>query len=264
VAGLLAWLSGDFETAAGALREALDLNRALDRPWQVAFSTVVLGAVRHEQGSYADAHALLTEGLRLCRSVGVARNTAFALGLLLRTAHALGRGDEFEPLMRAQLQAAAEMNDRSAEAFILENLALALQAGPDPAQARGHFDASIQHYQDLGDRWSAARVLGYLGQFELAQGCAPEAERRFAHALRSALAAEALPLALDALAGLAEVYAARGEAERARSAAAHVLAHPAAGQAARERAARFAGDEAPAPGEAFEAFIVKEILRGAE
>jgi tetratricopeptide (TPR) repeat protein len=242
VLALLSWLCGDFDGAAQAAEAGLALNRRLQRGWQVAFLTVVYGAVRHEQGAYAQAHALLAEGLRLCQALGVPRNIAFALGLLTRTAQALGHSDDIQPLMREQLRLAAEMNDRSATAFMLENLALALQGSGEVEAVRQHFLQAIALYQDLGDAWSTARTCNYLGQLELAAGRPEDAQRHYATGLQAALEAQADPFALDCLEGLAQVLALTGEVAIALELAMHVSQHPGTAQAARERAERLAAD----------------------
>lgn len=236
VHGILSWLSGDFEVAAADLQESLEVNQALQRPWQVSFAYVLLGAVRHEQGGYNQAYELLGQGLAQSRRLGVPRNTVFALGLLARTTTALGRPEEVTQLMHENLRLATEMEDYSAMAYALENLGLALQAAGQLGEAWDHFQRAIAYHSEIADAWSASRTLSYAGQLALLQGDIREARRCFAGALRTAMEAEFHPYAVDALLGLAEVARREENLESAHILATHVLQHPAGVQAAKDRA----------------------------
>ena len=238
VYGLLSWLSGEFGDAARGLEESLALNLVLKRRWQLAFVPLVLGAVRHEQGAYGEAYVLLRTGLDRCLELGVPRNTAFALGLLARTVHVLGHRDDLQVLMAEHLRLATEMDDRSAMAFVMENMALAIQSGDDPEAARLYLRQAVDIYVDLGDMWSASRTLNYAGQFELGQGNVAEARLHFRRALQTAQAGQSDTNALDALAGLAEVAARQDAGAQAWALALTVHQHPASSQSARDRAAR--------------------------
>lgn len=249
VDGLLCWLTGAFDTGVTALEESLALNRSLARRWQMAFVPLVLGAVRHEQGAYAEAYALLRHGLDLCQELGVPRNTAFALGLLARTVRVLGYADDLRMLMREHLRLATEMEDRSAMAFVMENLALAVEAAGDPVAVRQYFGDAIAHFLELGDLWSASRALCHAGNHELAQGAVNDARQLFRRSLQAALAGQSTANALDSLAGLAEACARAGDEETAVRLAHVVVQTPASSQAAKDRAGQLiAGNEdRPAP-----------------
>ena len=138
--------------------------------------------------------------------------------------------------MGEHLRRAKEMKDRSTFAFVLENLALAIQAGDDPEAARQYFGQAIDHYVELGDLWSASRTLSYAGQFELAQGAVVEAQKCFRRSLETAMGAQSDANAMDALVGLAEVNCHQNADELALKLALTVLKHPASSQPAKDRA----------------------------
>jgi hypothetical protein len=75
-----------------------------------------------------------------------------------------------------------------------------------------------------------------LGGVFSAQGAHQEAKQCFLSALETALQIQALPWALEALAGLASLLAKEGQHERAVQCVVHVLHHPAAQGAVRETA----------------------------
>lgn len=236
VYGLLSWLSGEFETAAQVLQESIALNRELGQLWQVGLSLAALGAVRHDQGHPAEAYALLKESVNVCQQVGVPRNTTFAVGLLARTAQALGYHEDLPPLLREQLRLAIEMNDRSAAAFALEHLGLARQAEHHTSEACEYIQQAIAHYLDLGDLWSASRTLNYAGQFELSLTRCAEARQFFTRARQAAIEGHVPPNALDAMLGLAEVNIHEGRVAEALDLIDQVLNDPVTTPATRDRA----------------------------
>jgi predicted ATPase len=242
----LNWLGGDFETAAQAARECLELSRALQRPWQIGYATMILGSVQLSQGAYAEAEVLLTEALALQQQLGEERNIILALSQLTRTALALGRGLDLEPRLRKALDWAIQHNDGSASALVHTHLGLVLQAGGQSEQARPHFQQAVQYYEEVGLRWEAARALNQLGQLELTLNQDLVAQQHFTRALEAAHEAQARPYALDAMLGLAEVNAREGETVVALELIEQVLNDPASTQAARDRAAHWRSMNQPA------------------
>jgi tetratricopeptide (TPR) repeat protein len=239
---IVSWLSGDFASAAESAQAGLALNRKRGRPWQVAILTGVLGGVRHEQGAYAEAYALLTDGLRQCQALGVPHLTAFTLGTLARTAQALGRREDLQHLLQEQLRLAAETNDRSVLAYVLVNLALAHQADGELAAARERFEQAADQYQTIGDQWSVARTHLYRGQLELDAGLPDEAQAHFVRALQMTRDAQLEPYALDCLEGMARVKTLQGAPGMALALATHVIDHPATAQGTRDRAERLCAE----------------------
>ncbi len=234
--GLVKWLSGDYLAAVQVTQESIQLNRALQRAWQVGYATMVLGAAQHEQGAYVEAYALLTEALDIQQTLGVPRNIIYTLALLTRTALVLGRGAALEPRLVEALRGAVEVNDLSASAFLNDHLGLIEQAAGHSEAARQHFQQALCGYEELGDRWDAARVATHLGQLELLLNQTTAAQRNFAQALGVAAEAQVQPYALEALLGLAEVHARLAKHASALKLAGHVRQHPASTQAVKHRA----------------------------
>ena len=75
-----------------------------------------------------------------------------------------------------------------------------------------------------------------MAAISLARGDKDEAQTLFAKALQNALEATALPIALDALAGLSAIRARQGDDESALALALAVARHPASTQGAAARA----------------------------
>jgi tetratricopeptide (TPR) repeat protein len=147
----------------------------------------------------------------------------------------------------------------------LGHLGLVMCAQGDPAGARTALQEALALTQESGNRWDMAWLEAGLGNVYLAQHEATQAEVHFGLALQLAAEADALSIALDALAGLAALRAQLGDRPRAVELAAHVSVHPASSSIARTQAGEIlkAGDaDCKSPPPAPSAAALSEIVRG--
>lgn len=116
------------------------------------------------------------------------------------------------------------------------HLGLVLNAQGDHAGARMALLEAVALAQESGNQWD--RVWGEvgLGDAELGLGNPVQASTHYCLGLRLATEEHALPIALDALAGLALLRAQAGDRESALELAGHVSLHPASSGNARTRA----------------------------
>ena len=205
--GALCWVAGQFATGADALREALTLSNKFERPWPIIVNRIFLGIVLHELGQYDEAYSLLSEGLAQAQNLGDPRPITFATSFLSRTAQALGRTEEMIALLQAGLQQAVAMNDRFAIGLSCEQLGQVALLGGQPEEAFSYFGQSIAIYRDTGDNWSLARVLNHRADAHMQTGDWAPAEADYREALATAVASETWPFALQALHGLARIFA---------------------------------------------------------
>jgi predicted ATPase/transcriptional regulator with XRE-family HTH domain len=240
------WFAGQFDEASQFVLEALEIVQELGDAWAVANLTVNLGALAHERGQYDQAYRLLTEGLALSRVCGDPRLISFAIIYLDRNPQIRGSYDEMKSLLVEVLELAVQTGNRYGKGVVLERLALAEQAAGDIACARQLMQESIQLYTEIEDRWSLSRGLTLLGDISHSSGDWQEAEQIYCQAFQTAMAAHLYPNALDALAGLAAVKAARDEDNSGLQMAQVVLQHPAATQAARQQAEQVLAGIGPA------------------
>ena len=105
-------------------------------------------------------------------------------------------------------------------------------------EAQYLYRESYATFRDIGDRWSMAHALTGLDETAVALGDQPAAMQSFRDAWRVASAARVTPVAMEVLAGLADLLAAQGAIVPARELITHILDTPAAGQSARDRAER--------------------------
>jgi len=104
------------------------------------------------------------------------------------------------------------------------------------ADARRLHQESLTLKQAIGDQRGAIHSYVHLGQAAVELGDYRQARQEFAIALKNALEMKALPLALEAVEGLAQVCAKESQFKQAAELLALVLAHPASEQRTRERA----------------------------
>jgi non-specific serine/threonine protein kinase len=138
LAGIVALVSGDLDTAEAFGQRLLAESRDVDDPYGQAWGLRILGIVAENRACWAEATALLEEVLSAWRGLGESLNAGFALTILSGIAY--GQGD---------LDRAATLADE----------ALAL------------FEAG-------GDRRGAGLTLGYLGMIAMARGELAAAARR--------------------------------------------------------------------------------------
>jgi predicted ATPase/transcriptional regulator with XRE-family HTH domain len=232
------WFAGQFEEANQAVVEALEIYRSLGHDWGIANMTIYQGVFALEQGDYEKAYQLLQDGLSQARVCGDPRLISFAVIYLDRTPQAKNSYAEMKPLLQEILDYAVQTKNRYGKGAVLERMALAEQAAGNTGRARKLLEESIQLFKDIEDLWSYTRVLSYQGHLAYSDGDQEQAWRVYIQAFQTAVNARLYPNALDALAGLAEVFSSVGNKRFTLESTQQVLNHPAATQEARQLAER--------------------------
>jgi predicted ATPase/DNA-binding XRE family transcriptional regulator len=233
---VLNWTTGRLDRAWDLLQESLPLSVEHGPPWQIALFTGISGNVAYERGEYAHSYELLSEALERSQVIGDPRLTGFIVAYLGRTALKLHRTAEIEGTLWEGAQITQESGDRFCYGLILEQLALAAQARGDFSSAEHLFAASVDLFREIGDAWYLARALTSWGDFEQSLGELDRAAEHLKQAAKLSLDARASLIALNALVGLAGVYAQKDQAEAALEIAIRILEHPASPQQAKARA----------------------------
>jgi tetratricopeptide (TPR) repeat protein len=115
------------------------------------------------------------------------------------------------------------------------HLGLVLNAQGDYTGARTALLEAVAAAQESGNQWDRAWGEVGLGDAELGLGNSVQASTHYCLGLQIATEEHAWSIALDALAGFAQLRAQTGDRERALELAAHVLRHPASSGIARTR-----------------------------
>lgn len=191
----------------------------------------------HEQGEYDQARRHFTEALAIARELGDPMVIAHILAYLSQTIQAPGGTAEAEKFLRESLALAQKIGYRSGMGHALDGLGRLAQV-TSSNEARTLFAASYDVYREIGDLRNLSRVLSHQGYNSLALGDVADAQNSFMAVLRLAREGGYMPFALDALTGLAMMWAEDADDEHALELVVHILQHPAATHDAKTRAER--------------------------
>jgi predicted ATPase len=231
---------GEYAQAMRDHQDSLALARSSGDPWGVMHALNALGLDTAKLGDYAGARARYEESLHLARDLGDQRMVARILNYL---GYMLCRADqpaEAEPLLQESLLLAEDLGDQGLIPYVLGSLGQAAYTRGDYTEAETRSLTSLERAEELGDRMLMTYNLQRLGETAAAQGTHRVARYYFRQGLRTAMEIAALPRALAALVGLAEVQAQAqtGDPLAAAALVAHPLRHPATEQTDRQRAER--------------------------
>lgn len=222
---LLCWV-GQFSQAHNLLRTALETLQNNGDPADVAFALNWLGMVQYQQDNFAEAERLLREGLALYEALDQRHGVAWSLDALGDLAATQGDYTTARQLLTESVNQFSLLGDQASTAWSLNNLGRVLRLLGDHAEARHLFEEALGLFRIIGDQHGQAAVLVDLGISLLATDEVAAARQQFEAALQRARQVYTVPLALDALAGLAEAVLRAGEPEQALELAALVLAQP--------------------------------------
>lgn len=234
--GMLTVSLGDYPSGNRFLNEGLEIKRANQDGWGIAFCLRQLGVLGFYQGAYDEADRLLNEGLEVSRALGNAWAIAYSLDFLSTAAYARGAYPEAEKLLREGLVLSQQVGDRFTTAYALNGLGLVKQNLGEHAEAQRLLEDSISIWREIGDLASMAQSLNNLGYVFLAMDRPLEAQNCFREAIVVAKNAGLVPVILDAMIGEAEIRLATGEFMPAYEAAWIVSQHSASSHATRTRA----------------------------
>jgi DNA-binding SARP family transcriptional activator/predicted ATPase len=215
--GSIAWRWGDVEQAGQCIWESLAIYRELGHRHRLPRLLNVLGIVAIVQGDYGQAERHWEEGLRMVQGV----------------------------------------DDRQAMADTLNNLGYVNHHHlGNLEKAEQYYKESLSIAREIGHRQGATSTLSNLGHLHVLLGEHALAWKFLCEALSESTAIGAVPLALDALVGVARLRAAAGEAGLAAEMLGLALNHPAVEvDSAREGETILAGLRGALPAEQFEAAL---------
>ena len=234
--GMVTAALGDYVNGNRYLHEGLEIKRANNDRWGIAFCLRQLGLLAYYQGAYEDSHRLLTESLDVSRSIGNAWATAYSLDFLSTAAYARGAYAEAEKLLNEGLALSQSVGDRFTTAYGLNGLGLVKKALGSHVEAEQLLEKSIAIWREIGDQASLAQSLNMMGDILLDTEEWQDARSYFREALTVARSAQIVPVMLDALLGDATIRAREGAHDSAFRITAFVKDHPAGTQTMKSRA----------------------------
>jgi predicted ATPase/transcriptional regulator with XRE-family HTH domain len=234
--GIVTAALGDYEYGNHFLNEGLEIKRAKEDRWGIAFCLRQLGLLAYYQGAYDKAYHLLSEALEVSRALGNSWATAYSLNFLSTAAYARGAYPEAEKLLHEGLALSKQAGDRFITAYALNGLGLVKKKLGDSAEARRLLEESISIWREIGDQESTAKSLNNLGVTLLGSDDQPEAREYFLEAFSIAKQVQLAPIMLDALLGYAILQVDEGKYESALKMLTIIKDHPASTQGTKDRA----------------------------
>ena len=175
VAGYLAFLQGDYRTAALRLEDGIRRQRGLGDKRLLAYMLHPAGMTAHFRNDFALARAHIEESIDLLRGSGSLSQLGIALFSLGDTALSEGKDGEAEKHYRESLEVLGNLNDEWAMALPLTSLGrLALLHG-DYDEAFNLVSRGLTVRRQVGDRWESAISLDSLSEVERCRGNFAEA-----------------------------------------------------------------------------------------
>jgi tetratricopeptide (TPR) repeat protein len=171
--------------------------------------------------------------MKLCRETGALESVAWCKFTLAEIAKQAGQLDESARLYAEARALSPPDTPQLANATM--NLGdIALLRGQH-REARRHFEEALASFQARRVEWGTINALDNLGHLARAEQRLPDARQCFEQALQLARSAHRVPLAVNALVGLALVQHQHGQHERALELLTVAARHPALHQQTRTR-----------------------------
>lgn len=234
--GIIKHLHGEYTESAAMVREGLQYAQACGDQWITAYAIYNLGYVDSMLGDYQRGYEQMQTGLDMWRAIGDLHYMALGLNFLVSTQIKLGRYEEAKASMLESIALCEQAKNRWGMGTAYRYLGLACLADGQFTEAEEHFNKSIAIFSGYTGGWDIAISVAYLGEAIMMAGNLNKAESIFLDGLHLAMDINAVPIALDSLLGLAQIYASRGKTEIALKNSLFVLNHPSATQESKDRA----------------------------
>jgi predicted ATPase len=217
-AGMLAFFEGDFAAAATQEEEALSIAREVGDKRLIAYPGSMLGMIRVYQGDIEAARSLLAESRSLLKELGDASGEARTLLALGFIAHRSGDLATARAHLEESLQLFQEQGDVLHTSAVLSALEVIVSDQGDQELARSLYQQSLLLMQQTHNRGALGLVQINTGDIFHQYGEEQMAQASYREGLslwQEMHQVEQRLGIVKGLAGLAEVTAAQGQAERA-------------------------------------------------
>jgi predicted ATPase/transcriptional regulator with XRE-family HTH domain len=243
--GIIVHLTGDYERAKVLVEEGLNFARMSGETWFEAYGVYNLGYLASLMGRYTEGYEQMMAGLDTWRVLGDPHYIALGLNFLVPTLNKLERYEEAKNYMHESIALCELAKNRWGLGTAYRYLGLAYLAEGQFSEAQVNLRKSLEIFSDYTTGWDIARSLAYLGDAVMMAGNFPEASRIYRDALQLSVEAQAIPIALDAFAGLGELQAQIGKPENALLFCYYILYHPASEDETESRAEQLRTTQEP-------------------
>jgi tetratricopeptide (TPR) repeat protein len=232
---IISYLTGEYVEAKSLLEEGLVCAQAGDDRWIATYATFNLGYVASLMGDYALGYEQMLAGLTAWRTLEDPHSISLGLNFLVPTLIKLGRYEEANAFLQESIALCEESNDRWGMGTAYRFFGIASLSQGSYSEAQAYLRKSLEVFDEFVVGWDIARTRSYLGDALQLAGNLSEARQTYMSALQQSMAAQAIPIALDVMAGLAQLHARAGNSESALELSYVVLNHPASTQDAKDR-----------------------------
>jgi predicted ATPase/transcriptional regulator with XRE-family HTH domain len=243
--GIILHLSGEYEWAKSMVEKGLACARAGNDPWLEAYAIYNLGYIESIMGRYAEGYEQMVAGLDMWRAIGDPHSIALGLNFLVPTLNQLGRYEEAKTFMRESIALCEQAKNRWGMGTAYRFLGLATIAAGQYSEAQVYLRKSLEIFGESIIGWDIARSLTYLGEAAMKSGDFTAARKDYQDALRISIEAKAIPIALDALSGLAHLQAQSGNTESALALCLYIMNHSASEEETRKLSEQLHADLEP-------------------
>jgi len=234
--GVVMNLMGNYSRATDLFNEGLEKAKAAGDRWFAVMCLSQQVNVALMTGRRENTHDQMQAAVAEWRAIGDPRFIAFGLNLLSQSALVLGRYNEALAALEESVSLNSMVGARWNLGYAYLDLGLIAQAQGEHSQAVDMFRKCVDTFAELGGRQYVAQGLAEMGRSVIALGNDTEAERVWRESLCIASEIHGVPVALEALVGLASLQTKRGDLEQALELLLIVLDHPASVQETRSRA----------------------------
>ncbi len=203
--GDVALYQNDYPAAQSHYQAALDIYRLAKHRQGEADSLSNLGVINYDLGNYLAARDYYNQALLIYQTMGDRRGETIILGNLGALHADLGDYETARHEHQQALDLRVVIGDRWGEALSLTNLGLVYYGLGNYGAAQNHCQRALEIQREIGDRRNQGFSLTYLGHALTEVGELPAAASAYTEALNLRRDLGQAGLAMDNLAGLAQV-----------------------------------------------------------
>ncbi|HEX5807319.1 MAG TPA: tetratricopeptide repeat protein [Anaerolineales bacterium] len=189
-------------------------------------------------GRYEEGYSQMQEGMAIWLRLGDPHSIAIGLNYLAPALVKLGCHTEAEMNLEKSLELCRQSGNRWGMGTAYRYLGQVKMEQGKLDEAKTLLQTSIETFGDYVIGWDIAKSSIYLAEAIRLAGDAAQAQRVYVEALGLAQQAQSVPLRLEALAGVAQLFLEMGNHERAFEISSFVLGQPSGTFETHDRAAR--------------------------
>lgn len=210
-------LLGEYAEGQEVLEKALGLARVMGSVRDEAEITRSLASIHSSRGEYDLAETLNRNGLELAEQAGEKDLLFLFQNSLAVLAYMRGSYREAIPFCEAALEIAREANDKTRIAQSLNNLGHMYFSLGELEQARPYLAESLTLLDQVPSQTMRGSILDTMGKIQTATSDFDEARQTFARSLVIMAEMQSVPLVVEVLVSVAEMWASMGRDDLALS-----------------------------------------------